>query len=126
MLEINNVTKRFGSTVAVSEFSLEIGKGEFCVLLGPSGCGKTTVLRLIAGLEIPDAGAISMSGEDWTDLQPQKRNVAMVFQHYALYPHRTVRGNIEYPLRLRGVNPEECRQKVEWISSLLGLSLIHI
>lgn len=121
-LRILGIRKTFGPVVAVDNFTLTIQAEEFLVVLGPSGCGKTTVLRLIAGLEPPDGGTISMNGEDWTGLPPQKRDVAMVFQQYALYPQRTVRGNIEYPLRLRGMSPKERQQKVEWISSLLGIA----
>jgi len=116
------VNKTFGSTHAVCDFSLEILPGELFVLLGPSGCGKTTVLRLVSGLEVPDTGAIEGAGRDWTDLAPRDRDVAMVFQNYALYPQRSVRGNIEYPLRVRGVAAEERRRLVEEVASLLGLT----
>ena len=121
MLELQDLRKLFGTITAVDDLTLTIGTGELCVILGPSGCGKTTVLRLIAGLEVPDAGSISMSGEIWIGMPPQQRNVAMVFQHYALYPNRSVRANIEYPLRLRNVSAADRSEKVDRISSLLGL-----
>jgi ABC-type sugar transport system ATPase subunit len=117
----NSLIKSFGSIKAVDDVNLAVAAGELCVLLGPSGCGKTTVLRLIAGLEAPDAGAITMSGQVWTGMPPQQRNVAMVFQHYALYPNRTVRANIEYPLRLRNASAADRFEKVDRISSLLGI-----
>src|SRR5262249_13458801 len=91
---------------------------------GPSGCGKTTVLRLIAGLESPDTGIISYGGRSWANVAPQQRNVAMVFQHFGLYPNRTVRGNIEYPLRLRSVPLEDRLTKVGSISHLLGITAL--
>jgi multiple sugar transport system ATP-binding protein len=121
MLHLLCLSKTFGETIAVNDFTLAITSGEFLVLLGPSGCGKTTIVRLIAGLEVPNTGRISMNETDWTDLPPQKRDVAMVFQQYALYPHRTVKGNIEYPLLLRGIKPEQREEMVERVSSLLGL-----
>ena len=122
MLELGGLRKWFGPIRAVDGVNLTVSPGEFCVLLGPSGCGKTTILRLIAGLEVPDEGTIEMVGEDWTRMPPQARNVAMVFQHYALYPHRSVRGNIEYPLRLRKIDQGERLRKVESISHLLGIT----
>ncbi len=124
MLQLRRLKKSFGTIKAVEVLDLDVQDGELCVLLGPSGCGKTTVLRLIAGLENPDGGTIFMGAQDWSRVPPQKRNVAMVFQHYALYPHRTVRGNIEYPLRVRGVPATERMQRVERITSLLGIAAL--
>lgn len=124
MLELHSVSKMFGSTVAVDSFSLEVSSGEFMALLGPSGCGKTTLIRLIAGLESPDSGKITVNGSNWTKMNPQQRNVAFVFQHFALYPHRTIRGNIEYPLRLRNMSSEERFSKVAHISKYLGLEAL--
>lgn len=118
---IFEITKHFGAVVAVDSFTLSFREGELVVLLGPSGCGKTTVIRILAGLENPDSGTVSMSEEDWTHLPPQKRDVAMVFQQYALYPQRTVKGNIEYPLRLRGMKSDQREERVERVSSLLGI-----
>lgn len=124
MLVLAGVHKCFGATRAVDGVSLEVEPGKLCVIVGPSACGKTTLLRLIAGLETPDRGVVRMNAEDWTELPPQKRDVALVFQNYALYPHRTVRGNIEYPLRLRHIAAAERRVRVERIAALLGLSSI--
>jgi len=122
MVSVHGLVKRFGEVTAVHDFSVEVPAGELLVLLGPSGCGKTTVIRLIAGLEIPDSGTVLINGRSCDDVPPQQRDVAMVFQQYALYPHRTVRGNIEYPLRLRNVEQQLRRDKVEWIAGLLGIT----
>ena len=99
----DRVHKAFGSFVALEELSLSIQSGEFVSLLGPSGCGKTTTLRMLAGLEQPTRGTISVGDRVVNDLAPGERDIAMVFQSYALYPHMTVAQNIEYPLRKRGV-----------------------
>jgi len=100
---LEGLTKRFGRVTAVDHVTLTIGEGEFFALLGPSGCGKTTTLRLIAGLEKPTEGHILIEGRDVTGLPPRERDVAMVFQDYALYPHMTLLDNIGYPLKVRGV-----------------------
>ncbi|MDX6709062.1 MAG: sn-glycerol 3-phosphate transport system ATP-binding protein [Blastocatellia bacterium] len=123
-LSITDVRKHFGATRAVDCLTLEVHPAEFLVILGPSGCGKTTLIRLVAGLELPDSGKILMAGRDWTELPPQQRNVAMVFQQYALYPQRTVRGNIEYPLRLRKLSQEQRQGRVDRIASLLGINTL--
>ena len=120
-ISLIGANKAFGKTQAVVDFDLEVVSGELFVLLGPSGCGKTTVLRLIAGLESPDRGSIVGGDQVWSALSPQARDVAMVFQGYALYPHRSVRGNIEYPLRLRGLTVHECGRLVDEVASLLGI-----
>ena len=119
---LENVSKRFGEDViAVHELNLEIEKGEFLVLLGPSGCGKTTVLRLIAGLETVTRGKISIAGSDVTDTPPRERNIAMVFQNYALYPHMTAFENIAFGLRLQKVGAEEIESRVRWAAGILGI-----
>jgi len=103
---LTEVTKRFGDVVAVDRLSLEVEPGELLVLLGPSGCGKSTVLRLVAGLEEPTEGTVRIGGDVINDVDPSQRDVAMVFQSYALYPHMTVRRNIEFPLRARHMDSE--------------------
>src|SRR5262245_27526560 len=100
---LSDVQKSFGAVQVVKGVSLTVEDGEFLVLLGPSGCGKTTALRMIAGLESVTAGRILIGNNDVTDVLPKYRDVAMVFQSYALYPHMTVAENIGYPLKLRGV-----------------------
>ena len=106
---------------ALSELSLDIPDGAFTVLLGPSGCGKSTVLRLVAGLDLPDSGRIRLDLRDVTRLPPGERDVAMVFQHYALYPHLTVRENLEFPLRMRRVPPIQRRPRLLQVAELLQL-----
>jgi multiple sugar transport system ATP-binding protein len=102
-LTFEHVTKRFGKVVAVNDFSLTVKEGEFLVLLGPSGCGKTTAMRMVAGLEDVTEGSIFIDEEDVTFLPPRKRNVSMIFQNYAVWPHMTVFENIAYPLQLKKV-----------------------
>jgi multiple sugar transport system ATP-binding protein len=119
---LERVTKIFaGGVPAVDDVSLRIEDGEFMVLVGPSGCGKSTLLRLIAGLEEADAGAISIGDRDVTDLQPRQRDIAMVFQSYALYPHMTVRQNLGYGLKVRRLGKEETEARVERVARLLRL-----
>jgi multiple sugar transport system ATP-binding protein len=121
-LRIDKLTKRYGTREVVRAVSLEAQDGEFVVLLGPSGCGKTTLLRIIAGLEEPDEGGVYLGNQDITNLEPRRRDVAMVFQSYALYPHMTVAENIGYPLRVRRQNPAEISAEVERIGTRLGLA----
>jgi multiple sugar transport system ATP-binding protein len=119
---LDHVTKVFGSDVlAVDDVTLEIGDGEFMVLVGPSGCGKSTILRLLAGLEDVTAGEIYIGDEQVTDLPPKQRDVAMVFQNYALYPHMTVEQNIGFGLKLRGTPTGEMRSRVREAAGILGL-----
>jgi multiple sugar transport system ATP-binding protein len=121
-VELEEVTKVYDDgTVAVDDLSLVIGDGELLALLGPSGCGKSTVLRLLAGLETPTSGRILIDGQDVAGMTPQRRNVAMVFQSFALYPHKTVRANLEFPLRMRGTPRDEIDARVDRAASLLGL-----
>ena len=110
-----------GGVVAVDDVSLRIGDGEFIVLVGPSGCGKSTLLRLIAGLEEASQGAISIDGTEVTTLAPRRRDIAMVFQSYALYPHMNVRQNIGYGLKVRRTPKDEAKRRVEEVAKLLGL-----
>jgi multiple sugar transport system ATP-binding protein len=121
-IELKHLTKVYpGGVVAVDDVSLQIGDGEFIVLVGPSGCGKSTLLRLIAGLEEVSQGSIAISGTDVTELAPRKRDVAMVFQSYALYPHMNVRQNIAYGLKVRRTPKDETKRRVEEVAALLGL-----
>jgi ABC-type sugar transport system ATPase subunit len=116
------VAKRFGEVVALADFTLEVGDGEMLAILGPSGCGKSTLLRLTAGLEPLSAGTIHLDAQRIDELPPQARDVAMVFQSYALYPHMSVRRNVEFPLRMRGVGGTERRARVEEVAKLLEVS----
>jgi len=116
---IENVTKKFGKVVAVNNVSLKIESGEFVVLLGPSGCGKTTLLRMIAGLEKLDSGDIYLDNRKVTDLEPKDRNVGMVFQNLALFPHMTVFDNIAFPLKIRGIAEGEIRKKVREVAEII-------
>src|SRR5437867_2922406 len=100
LLEIQNVTRRFGDFTAVDNVTLAIEAGEFFTLLGPSGCGKTTLLRMVAGFDLPDGGRILLNGEDLADRPPEDRPVRTVFQSYALFPHMTVHGNVAFPLKM--------------------------
>jgi multiple sugar transport system ATP-binding protein len=121
-ITLENVTKVYGGdVVAVADVSMEIADGEFTVLVGPSGCGKSTLLRMIAGLEDVTAGRILIDGVDVTDLAPRKRDIAMVFQTYALYPHMNVRQNIGYGLKVRRTSKDETARRVEGVAELLGL-----
>jgi spermidine/putrescine ABC transporter ATP-binding subunit len=123
IVEIAGIRKTFpGGVVAVQDVTLSVREGEFITLLGPSGCGKTTILRLIAGFERPDRGRIALAGVDVTDLPPYRRQVNMVFQDYALFPHMTVAENVGYGLRVSGVPRPEVRTAVEAALVSVGLS----
>jgi multiple sugar transport system ATP-binding protein len=122
-IELDSVSKVFdGDVIAVDDVSLTIADGEFMVLVGPSGCGKSTLLRLIAGLEETSAGSVSIGGRDVTDLAPRHRDVAMVFQSYALYPHMTVRQNLGYGLKVRRTAKAEIARRVDHVAALLDLT----
>ena len=121
-IALEGVTKRFGDVVAVDDLSLEVEDREFLVLLGPSGCGKSTALRMIAGLEDPTAGTIRIGDRVVNDVEPKDRDIAMVFQSYALYPHMTVRRNIEFPLKSRHVEKSERDALVADAATSLGLA----
>ena len=123
-VNFDGVTKRFGDTAAVDDLTLHVPDGELLVLLGSSGCGKTTALRLVAGLEEVSGGTVSIGERVVNDVDPKDRDVAMVFQSYALYPHLTVAKNIEFPLRQRGVDKEERVTKVKRAAETLGLGTL--
>jgi spermidine/putrescine transport system ATP-binding protein len=112
-VELSNVTKRFGEMTAVDSVTLRIGGGEFLTLLGPSGCGKTTLLRMIAGFELPDRGRVLLAGQDVTDLAPYRRDVTTVFQQYALFPHLDVSRNVAFGLERRRVPRDEINRRVQ-------------
>jgi multiple sugar transport system ATP-binding protein len=120
-IRLERVTKAFGDVRAVDDVTLRIEDGEFLVLVGPSGCGKSTLLRMIAGLEEASVGEISIGDRDVTDLAPRSRDVAMVFQTYALYPHMTVRQNMGYGLKARRTPKPEIARRVDEVAQLLGL-----
>jgi putative spermidine/putrescine transport system ATP-binding protein/putrescine transport system ATP-binding protein len=121
VLELRRVSKRYGAASAVSDVSFAVHSGQIVALLGPSGCGKTTTLRMIAGFIEPDEGTIEIGGRDMRDVRPHERNVGLVFQDYALFPHLTVEQNIAYGLRQRGDAKAAVRQRVEEM-----LSLVHL
>jgi multiple sugar transport system ATP-binding protein len=121
-VDIRHLSKRFGDLHAVDDVDLSIHEGEFLVLLGPSGCGKTTLLRMIAGLERPTAGEIRIGGERVNDAPPRARGIAMVFQSYALYPHRTVSRNISFPLEALGLPRAVIEEKVRWAAEMFSIS----
>ena len=120
-VELDGITKSFGAVSVLSPLSLTIEKGEFVVLVGPSGCGKTTTLRILAGLETATSGRVRIGGRDVTEVRPGERDVAMVFQNYALYPHMTVRQNIGYAMKVHGRPAAEIEARVTEAARLLAL-----
>jgi multiple sugar transport system ATP-binding protein len=121
-VRFEHVTKRFGEVFAVNDLNLEVRDGEFLVLVGPSGCGKTTALRMIAGLEEQSSGNIWIGERLVNDVPPKDRDIAMVFQNYALYPHMTVYDNLAFGLKLRGMPKAEIDRRVNEASQILGIS----
>ena len=120
-IQLDKIGKSFGAVDTIREIDLAIDDGEFVCLLGPSGCGKTTTLRMIAGLEQPSRGSIRIGGRDVTCAQPKDRNIGMVFQDYALYPHMTIADNIAYPLKVRGVAEATRHEKAREIAEVLHI-----
>ncbi len=121
IISVRNVTKRFGNLAAVDNVSLDIMAGEFFVLLGPSGCGKTTLMRMIAGFELPTEGQVLIDGQDMAGIPPNKRPVNMVFQSYAVFPHMTVADNVAYGLKIAGVSKAEVKTRVEEALELVSM-----
>jgi multiple sugar transport system ATP-binding protein len=123
-IRLINLTKKFGATAALNNLNLEVKDKEFLVLLGPSGCGKTTALRCIAGLETPDSGEIYIGDNLVNDIPPKDRDIAMVFQSYALYPHMTVYDNLAFPLKMRKMARQEIERRVKETAKLLGIDAL--
>lgn len=121
-IELNDINKYYGSFHALKDINLSIPKGQFVALVGPSGCGKSTLLRSIAGLESISSGTMSIAGDEVNNLPPRKRDVAMVFQSYALYPHMTVLDNLTYSLRIKGTPKKQANKAAEEIAKTIGLS----
>lgn len=120
-VEFKQIKKSYGAIDAIRDFNLFVDDGDFCVFVGPSGCGKSTALKMLAGLEPTTAGSIYIGGRDVTELGPGKRDIAMVFQNYALYPHMTVRKNIGFGLKMRGLSASAINEKVEEAAKMLEL-----
>jgi sn-glycerol 3-phosphate transport system ATP-binding protein len=121
-LELAGLRKSFGATDVLRQIDLSLASGEMLVIVGASGCGKSTLLRMVAGLESPSAGKVLLDGLDITTMDPSARDIAMVFQNYALYPHMTVFDNMAYGLRIRGLSREDISNRVDEAATLLGLS----
>ncbi len=120
-IRIEHVRKSYGDVTVVKDFSLDVADGEFVVLVGPSGCGKSTMLKIVAGLEEASAGQVHIGARDVTDLAPGDRDIAMVFQNYALYPHLSVRKNMAFGLRMRGMDKQAIERRVAAAAKILGL-----
>src|ERR1700748_88935 len=121
-LELHGLRKSFGPIDVLHGIDLALADGEMLVIVGASGCGKSTLLRLVAGLERPTAGRVLIDGQDVTNLDPSQRDIAMVFQNYALYPHMSVFDNMAYGLRIRGLSRDDIRRRVDEAAGLLGLA----
>ena len=123
-IRIDNVSRRYGPVKALDSVTLDIAKEEFIAILGPSGSGKSTLLRLIAGLDQPTEGRIHFEGRDVTELPPHKRGIGMVFQEFLLFPHRTVRENLAFPLRMRKEPKAVIDERLEWVAGVLSLTML--
>src|ERR1700736_300511 len=120
-VQFQNIVKQYGRLTVLADLNLTVEDGEFLVLLGPSGCGKTTLLNLLAGLLEVTAGRILIDDRDVTDLDPKDRGLAMVFQSYALYPTKTVRGNLKFALGARKLSAQEIEKRIDWAAKLLRI-----
>ncbi len=123
-VDFTNIVKRFGALTVMQDLNLRVEDGEFLVLLGPSGCGKTTLLNMLAGLQDVTSGTITIAGRDVTELDPKDRGLAMVFQSYALYPTKTVRGNLKFGLSAQRLDSAEIERRVDWASKLLQIDTL--
>src|ERR1700723_3266197 len=121
LLELTGVRKRFGATEVLRQIDLSLGSGEMLVIVGASGCGKSTLLRIVAGLETPSAGHIHLDGRDITSVDPAARDIAMVFQNYALYPHMTVFDNMASGLKMRKLEKRQIATRVKEAADILGI-----
>src|SRR5690554_2867563 len=121
-LKIDHISKFYGKLAAAADVSLELAEGELVTLLGPSGSGKTTTMMMVAGFEKPDSGNILLDGKSLLNVPPHKRDIGVVFQNYALFPHMTVFSNVEFPLRERGIAKAAARKRTEEMLDLVGLA----
>ena len=124
MVQVKGITKRFGPTLALNDVTLDVHRGEFFTIIGPSGCGKTTLLKTIAGLEKPDTGQVLIDGVDVTNAPTARRGISLVFQDFALFPHKTVFENIAFGLRMRGESEDSVKDKVNETMKLVGLEAL--
>jgi multiple sugar transport system ATP-binding protein len=122
-VEFRNITKKYGALTVLENLNLKVEDGEFVVLLGPSGCGKTSLLNILAGLLEVDSGEIYIGGREVSDLDPKDRGLAMVFQSYALYPTKSVRGNLKFGLSARKLSSHEIERRITWAANLLSGSI---
>ena len=124
LIQLEHIHKSYGKQTIIEDLSLEVRDGEFLTLLGPSGCGKTTLLRMINGFETPDKGEVLLDGVNQVAIQPNKREVNTVFQSYALFPHLTVRENIEFSLKMKKVDKNEIKERVDEVLELTNLEAL--
>ena len=122
IVRLDGISKRFGETVALKSMELDIAAGEFVTLLGPSGCGKSTTLRILGGFETPDTGRVILEGDDVTHMPPNRRNVNMVFQDYALFPHMNVRQNMAFGLEVKGIGRRDIERRLDELMTFLELN----
>ncbi len=125
MIELRNIRKQFGSVTALHEMNLRVEEGQFVTLLGPTGCGKTTLLRIIAGFVRPTSGEVLVGGRVINDVPPNRRQIGLLFQSYALFPHMTVEGNVGFGLRARGADKETIRRKVDAVLPMVGIETLR-